>query len=240
MQEARGRCAICVNRIYKYIYTEYIYIYTESKYIYYIQILRGKKKPTYWEEGVTSNTGWNGASRWQRGVCVCGRAVLSRRWGALRGWVCSPGPVHHSSVIFLAVCLSVCLFSFCRFKGKHHSECPPPPAHEGPWLTLFIYTLKGDTVNLLTLLASGLRGFGDRRQSRTELSRIWRGGLRKDCRRSAESSSHWHSPPGLLGAEIPFAAVPASLGTESTAQNVNELKCFLQTLLRHLLLLILH
>lgn len=33
-----------------------------------------------------------------------------------------PGPVHCSSVIFLAVCL----FRFCRLKGKHQRECPRP------------------------------------------------------------------------------------------------------------------
>uniref|UniRef100_A0A672UYS9 GRAM domain containing 1B n=1 Tax=Strigops habroptila TaxID=2489341 RepID=A0A672UYS9_STRHB len=37
--------------------------------------------------------------------------------------LCSPGPVHHPSVIFLPVCLSV----LCCFKGKHQSECPPTP-----------------------------------------------------------------------------------------------------------------
>lgn len=91
------------------------------------------------------------------------------------------------------------------------SAPPPLLVHEGPWVTVFIYTHKGDTVNFLTLLASGQRGFGSRCQSLAKLFHIQRGGHNEACCMAVESSSRWQSSSVLLGAEMPFAVVPASL-----------------------------
>lgn len=148
-------------------------------------------------------------------VCACVGGLCSPstevRLGACLSvlpWACAP--------LFCNIpgCLSVCLSVLVLLFQREASDWVPPPsfpAHEGPWLTIFIYTYKGDTVNFLTLLASGQRGFGNRHQSLRKLFCIWRRGCWKNCCRSVESRYHWQSPSILLGTEIQFAVMLASL-----------------------------
>lgn len=153
-------------------------------------------------------------------MCVCVGGLCSPSTEVCLGQCPAllPGPVHCSSVIFLAVCLSVCPV-FVVSKGSISVSAPPArphplPAHGGPWFSL-IYLSKG---TLSPPLPRWLQGTEVLAITVNPLQNLERKG---SCCGSVEGRSPWRAPPR---AEIGWQGSQA--GSESS---VTELQSLPQT-----------